>query len=111
MNVYDAAHNLARALKNSNEYITLKEKQKKAFSNPRTREILEDFRIKAMEIQRLQMEGKKITAEHRSDMMNFEKVMMEDDIIKDFFDAEMKFNQTMKDVYKILGESINMSDK
>ena len=109
MNIYDAAHNLARAIKNSNEYNDLREKHKRAFSNPKTRDILNDFRSKAMELQRTQMEGKVITEEMKNDMVRFEDVMMKEPAIKDFFNAEMKFSQTMKDIYKIIGESIDLN--
>lgn len=106
MNVYDVAHNLARAIKNSNEYKDYKEKSKKVFDNPKTREMVEDFRKKAMEIQIAQMNGKKVEEDKINQLKKLQGILVDNPVINDFFTSEMRFTQMMNDIYKIIGESI-----
>ncbi|MTI48962.1 YlbF family regulator [Sporosalibacterium faouarense] len=107
MNVYDAAHNLARALKNSNEYRDFTEKRKRVMSNPKSKEMLEDFRKKAMEVQMAQMQGQKIEQSKNDELKRLEKVLVENPAVNEFFNSEMRFSQVMNDIYKILGEAID----
>lgn len=108
MNVYDAAHNLARAIKNSDEYKEYMRNQEKVFANEKAKEMVIDFRKKAMEIQMEQMEGKEVSKEKLEQFKKLEEIVMNNPIIHEFFMAEMRFGQMMSDIYKILGESINI---
>ncbi|MCG4586055.1 YlbF family regulator, partial [Anaerosalibacter bizertensis] len=58
MNVYDEAHKLARAIKESDEYNEYFEKQKNVFSDVKNKEMIDDFREKALEVQMEQLSGK-----------------------------------------------------
>ncbi|KPU28055.1 hypothetical protein TR13x_01550 [Caloranaerobacter sp. TR13] len=108
MNVYDAAHNLARAIKNSDEYKEYLRKQEKVFANEKTREMVIDFRKKTMEVQMEQMTGKEVSQEKLEQLKKIEEIIMSNPVIREFFMAEMRFGQMMSDIYKILGESINI---
>ncbi|WP_069649449.1 YlbF family regulator [Caloranaerobacter ferrireducens] len=108
MNVYDAAHNLARAIKNSDEYKEYLRKQEKVFANEKTKEMVIDFRKKTMEIQMEQMTGKEVSKERLEQLKRLEEIIMNNPVIHEFFMAEMRFGQMMSDIYKILGESINI---
>lgn len=108
MNVYDAAHNLARAIKNSYEYKEYMRNQEKIFANEKTKEMVIDFRKKAMEIQMEQMAGKEVSKEKLEQFKKLEEIVMNNPTIHEFFVAEMRFGQMMSDIYKILGESINI---
>lgn len=108
MNVYDAAHNLARAIKDSNEYKEYIEKHRSVFSNPKTKDIIEDFRKKAMEMQMAQMSGQEIDPSKAEDMKKLEEILLANPVISEFFSSEMKFGQIMNDIYKILGDSIEI---
>ena len=111
MNIYDAAHNLAKAIKNSNEYKDYIEEHKKVFSNPKTKNMIEDFRKKAMDIQMSQMSGEEIDPSKAEEMKKLEEILMTNPMISDFFSVEMRFGQIMNDVYKILGDSIEIKSE
>ncbi len=109
MNVYDAAHNLANALRNSNEYDEFDEKRKKVMKDPKNKEMIEDFRKRAMEIQMSKMAGKEIEEEKINSFKKLEEIVMSNPTINEFFSAEMRFSQMMNDVYKILGDSMELN--
>lgn len=110
MNIYDAAHNLSRAIKNSNEYRDFVEKRKLVASNTKAKGMLEDFRSKAMELQMEQMSGKAVDQGKADELKKIELVLMDNPIIREYFNVEMRFSQVMSDVYKIIGESIDVQE-
>lgn len=108
MNIYDAAHNLARALNNSNEYQEYLKNQQRVFSNPNTKRMIADFRKKVMEVQMEQMSGQRVDERKVDEVKKLEETLMSNTAIKDYFMSEMRFSQTMNDIYKIIGESIDI---
>lgn len=108
MSVYNSAHNLARAIKNSKEYKDYYEKHKVVFQNSKTKEMVEDYRKKAMDVQMIQMSGKKVDRSKIDQLKKLEVILMENNVLKEFFMTEMKFGQMMNDVYKILGDSVEI---
>ncbi|MBW4828849.1 MAG: YlbF family regulator [Clostridiaceae bacterium] len=109
MNVYDEAHKLARAIKESNEYNEYFEKEKNVFSDVKNKEMIEDFREKALEIQMEQLSGKELDKEKIEKLQKLEQILMLNPDIKEFFIAEMKFTQLISDVYKILDDAIKLN--
>ncbi|MSS42841.1 YlbF family regulator [Anaerosalibacter bizertensis] len=108
MNVYDEAHKLARAIKESDEYNEYFEKQKNVFSDVKNREMIDDFREKALEVQMEQLSGKEVDKEKIEKLQKLEQILMLNPDIKEFFIAEMKFTQLISDVYKILDDVIKL---
>ncbi|MEY8304935.1 YlbF family regulator [Anaerosalibacter bizertensis] len=108
MNVYDEAHKLARAIKESNEYNEYLKKQKNVFSDTKNKEMIKDFREKALEIQMEQLSGKEVDKEKIDKLQKLEQILMLNPAIKEFFIAEMKFTQLISDVYKILDDVIKL---
>ncbi len=60
MNVYDYAHQMASALKNSEEYKTYKQLEMKLNGHPEVKKAMDDFRKRQFEIQSAQMMGQKV---------------------------------------------------
>lgn len=108
MNVYDEAHKLARAIKESDEYNEYFEKQKNVFSDVKNKEMIDDFREKALEVQMEQLSGKEVDKEKVEKLQKLEQILMLNPDIKEFFIAEMKFTQLISDVYKILDDVIKL---
>lgn len=109
MNVYDEAHKLARAIKESDEYNEYFEKQKNVFSDVKNKEMIDDFREKALEVQMEQLSGKEVDKEKIEKLQKLEQILMLNPDIKEFFIAEMKFTQLISDVYKILDDVIKLN--
>jgi len=108
MNVYDLAHNLARGLKNSPEYKKYQEALTKIKGNKEREEILTDIRKKQIEIQTLQMMGKEVPQEKLRELEKASEILNLHPSLKEFMDAEFQLSRIMNDIYKILGEAIDL---
>ena len=94
MNVYDTANRLAYEIKNSEEYINYKKVKEEIKGNPELKEKLEKFEKERYEVQ-IEADMQKLYAE-----------LISNDMMKKYFDAELKFNVMLADVNKIIGESV-----
>lgn len=107
MNIYDKINDLASAIKQSDElnnYIAIK---KEVYQDLEKKKQIEDFRQKQIEVQSLAMEGKEKESEAKYGVLQqMYQILMQDENIKKMFDAEVKFDILVGDMYKILGESI-----
>ena len=63
MNVYDGAHNLASAIKQSDEFKEFKKYEEQLKANPDLEKMINDFQQKSMEIQMKQMSGEELGPE------------------------------------------------
>ena len=104
-NVYDLAHNLGKSIKNSEEHRVYLENHKKVFGNSKAKEMVQNFRKMAMEIQMIQMSGKKLDKEKLEHVQNLEDILMKNPIINEYFQSEMRFSQMMNDIYKIINKA------
>jgi len=109
MNVYDYSHQLARALKNSDEYKTYKELEKSLNGNPQVKDMMEDFRKKQFEVQSAQMMGQSVEEEKIQKLQELHNTLVKDDIISKYMQAEFRLTQMMADIYKILGEAMDIN--
>ena len=105
MNVYDTANKLASEIKVSNEY--LEYKRLKEFINSSA--VLKD-KVKAFEESRYEaqievMQGKQNT-EKLGEVQKMYTELLQNQDVKKYFDAELKFNVMLTDVNRIIGESV-----
>ena len=108
INVYDQAHILAKAIKDSEEYRTYIKKRDIVYANERNKEMVEDFREKVFKIQMEQLSGKEVKQEEMEKLQKLEDVLMLNPAIKEFFTAELRFSQLVQDVNNIIGEAIDI---
>ena len=104
MNVYDEAHSLARAIKESEEYKRYETAKNAVNANPELAGMIKDFQGKQFEMQAKQMMGEELGDELKDTIQNLYGVMMRDPLAADYMQCEMRFQMMMSDVYKILGE-------
>ncbi|MDK2918523.1 MAG: hypothetical protein PWQ37_1256 [Candidatus Petromonas sp.] len=104
MNVYDSAHQLAKAIKDSKEYKEYKKLDLEISKSPELKEMITDFRKRQFELQSAQIMGKKPEEEKLKKVQELFQIINKDPKAKDYFEAEMRLNQMMADVSKILGE-------
>ena len=106
MNIYDTANNLAREIKDSNEYKQYAKIKKSISENKDKKSKLEEFEKIRYSTQLEAMQGK---TQDENVMKNLQETYMkliEDEEIKEYFDAEMKFNVMIADVNKIIAEAV-----
>ena len=108
MNVYDHAHALARALKESNEFKNYMEIKAKVSENEELSASLNDFQEKQIQLQAQQMFGQEGDASMGEQIQNLAGILMKDPLAARYMQAEMAFTMMFSDVYKILQEAIRM---
>ncbi|MDD4389471.1 MAG: YlbF family regulator [Eubacteriales bacterium] len=107
MNVYNEAHNLAKAIKECDELKQYLELKKQIDTNEDLSKAIADFQSKQMEYQLAQMSGKEPDDEMTNSIQELYGILMRDPKAAEYMQAEMSFSVMMNDVYKILGEAIS----
>ncbi|MGN0710731.1 MAG: YlbF family regulator [Anaerovoracaceae bacterium] len=109
MNVYDAARNLANAIKDSDELKQYEAAKASVSQNSELTQMLNDFQEKQMEIQTKQMMGQQVDADFMAQVQKLYGIMMADPLAAQYLQAEVRFSLMLNDVYKILGETIKIA--
>lgn len=110
MNVYDQSHNLAQAIKESEEFKQYDALKKQVEANPELSQMLKDFQTKQFEAQAKQMMGEQLGPEYMAQVQQLYSIMMRNPLAMQYLEAQMRFSIMMNDVYKIIGEAIGMGD-
>ena len=106
MNVYDEVNNLARAIKESKEYLEYKEIKTELFVDPGLKKQVDEFEKIRYEEQLLALQGEKQSEEKMKKLQELYEILVKNPKIKDYFDKEVRFNVMIADVNKIIGEAI-----
>lgn len=110
MNVYDQAHQLAAAIKESEEFKQYDSKKKLMDEKPELGKMIKDFHEKSMEIQIKQMSGEQPDSADLENIQKLYQIVAMDPLAAGYIDSEMRFSLMMKDVYEIIGEAIGQAD-
>lgn len=110
MNVYDAARALATEIKNSEELKQYEALKVEVSQNSELTEMLNDFQAKQMEMQTKQMLGQELDEGFTAQVQELYGVMMQDPLAAQYLQTELRFSLMMNDVYKILGDVINVGN-
>ena len=111
MNVYDNAHSLARAIKESSEYKDYARLKAEVSVNAELSEMLNDFQQKQYSLQAQQMMGQDITPDMLSQVQELLQIIMRDPQAARYVQSEMVFSKMIADVYGILGEVIKFDNE
>lgn len=106
MNVYDHAHSLARALKESNEYKNYMEIKAKVSENDELSASINDFQQKQFQLQAQQMMGVEGDASMMEQIQSLAQILMKDPLAAQYIQAEVTFTMMFADIYKILQEAV-----
>lgn len=107
MNVYDKAHELAKAVRQSQEFKEFKKAAEKLEEDKKAKEMLEDFRKKQWEIQSEKLAGKDVKEKEVQLQKLYEVLSYNQDIV-DYLQAEARFYTLMSDISNILGRAIEL---
>jgi cell fate (sporulation/competence/biofilm development) regulator YlbF (YheA/YmcA/DUF963 family) len=111
MNIYDSAHQLARTIKNSNEYKEFKKHMKEVKKDKKASKLLEDLRNKQLELQRSQVLGEQIDQNKINKLEELYKIASSNPKLSYYLQSELRFMQTMEDINKILAEAVEVDYK
>ncbi|HWR55656.1 MAG TPA: YlbF family regulator [Negativicutes bacterium] len=106
MNPYDKAHELAKLLKESPEFQNFVRLQKLAEQNPQAKSLLQEFYKKQWEVQQDAVRGI-LSREKQEQLAHMYNYLQNQESLKEFFAAEMKFGRLITDIQGILAEAIS----
>ncbi len=106
MNTYDAAHNLAKAIRECDEYKNYQKLMKNAKDDSELKEILEKVAEFQKEVAKNQQDGKEYTDTEKLELSKKFDKYLENPKVKKFIEAEMNFERLMSDINKIVVEPI-----
>ncbi|MBR0374838.1 MAG: YlbF family regulator [Mogibacterium sp.] len=108
MNVYEEAHNLARAIKESNEFKDFEQKQLAAQDDPDTLSMIREMQSIQLQAQSLQIAGQQPDAEMMQRIQSLYTMVMTKPKAAEYLQAEARFSIMIKDVFEILSDVINI---
>lgn len=106
MNVYDTANQLAKEIKESEEYITYKTAKEAINLNYELKQQIDEFEQARYEAQIIAIQTGKDNEEKLKHVQELYGKLIQNQEASKYFDAEMKFNIMIADVNKIIGEAI-----
>ncbi|MBW6463340.1 MAG: YlbF family regulator [Dethiobacteria bacterium] len=105
MNPHDAAHALAKSLRESADFKELKGAQAELKTDQSARSMLLDFRNEQLEVQKQQLSGVKIAPEQEEKLEKLYEVINMNNTIKRFLQAEYRVAVLLRDIHKIIGDA------
>lgn len=106
MYVYDKVNELAKAIKESREYLEYKDLKKVISQDLNLKDKVDEFEKIRYEEQLLAVQGEKTSAEKMQKLQELYEILVKEPKVKEYFDAEVRFNLMIADVNKIIGEAI-----
>lgn len=104
-NPYDVAYQLAKALKESAEYKNFSSASESLKETPDTLKQVRDFFQKQLEAEFKMMSGGTLTDEEKQALEKLYHLIQLNPEGKAFLENQMKFQQMMSDIMKIINES------
>lgn len=106
MNVYDTANRLASELKNSPEYLGYKKLKEEVRQNQEVKDKLAEFEKARYEVQLEALKGEEQEKNKLEETQKIYAELVQNDLARRYFEAELKFNVLLADVNKIIAESV-----
>lgn len=104
--VYDKANELAKLLKESNEFREYKTTKEKAFENDTTASLIKEYHKLQLAAQAAMVSGKKDETMQR--LQKIGELLQLNQDASAFLFAEYRLNRVVSDIYKIIAEAIDV---
>lgn len=106
MNLYDYAHSLVKAIKESPEYKKFKMAQDKLQTDSIAKKMLADLRKTQWNMQKQKLSGLEVAPEQEAQLSRLLEVINLNLIVKEYLEAEYRFSILLTDIQKIIGEAM-----
>ena len=106
MNIYDTANKLAAELKQTDEYKAYKNSKQQIESNAEVKSKIDEFDKLRVETQKAMLKGEANANELSVKLQNLYTELYQNEIAKNYLEAEMRFSVMVTDVNKIISEAI-----
>jgi cell fate (sporulation/competence/biofilm development) regulator YlbF (YheA/YmcA/DUF963 family) len=110
MNVYDRAHELAKALSMSQEYRDLKKAKDEAEANVTNKKMIQDISEKKLELQSAQLMGQELDPEKVKHFESLLEIVKVNPAVSNYLNTEYRFQVMMADIQKIIVEAVGLGD-
>ncbi len=108
MNVYEEAHDLARAIKESNEFKEFDALRKEVEQDEQLSAMLKDFQMKQLQLQTQQMSGEETDPSIMGQIQSLYAMLAAKPQAAQYLQAQARFSIMMKDVTEILADAMNL---
>ena len=106
MNVYDEAHNLAKAIKESNEFKEFDRIRKDVDADKETSDMLKELTELQMQMQAAQLTGQQPDKDMFARFQSLNTMAMTKPLAMQYMQAQFALATMMNDVFGIVGEAI-----
>lgn len=106
MNVYDTVNKLAQEIKDSEEFKNYKKYKELVKANSEVSEKIKKFETLRYEVQISAMQGLETNKDKEKELQEIYAELLTKENVKEYFDAEFKFNILLADVNKIIGDAV-----
>ena len=106
MNVYDTVNKLAQEIKNSEEFRSYKKYKELVKNNSEINEKIKKFETLRYEVQISSMQGLESNKDKEKELQEIYTELLTKENVKEYFEAEFKFNILLADVNKIIGDAV-----
>lgn len=108
MNVYEEAHRLTQAIRESEEYKQYQAAKEKLKANPELEKNLNDFKAQQISLQAGQMMGQQMDQGAMAHIQSLYGILLKDPLAAEYLQCEMRFSLMINDVFQILGEVVDL---
>lgn len=108
MNVYNEAHNLSAAIKESMEYKEFIRLRKETEQDEQLSQMLKDLQELQFAIQAAQFTGENVDETKMSQFQSIYTMLAAKPLAAEYMQAEVRFSMMIKDVFDILGDAVNI---
>lgn len=106
MNIYDTANRLASEIKQTDEYKAYKNSKQQIESNAEVKSKIDEFDKLRVEAQKAMLKGEPNANELSVKLQNLYTELYQNEIAKNYLEAEMRFSVMVTDINKIISEAI-----
>ena len=106
MNVYDEAHSLAKAIRQSNEFREFDRIRKEVDNDKECSEMLKELTELQVQLQTAQLTGQQPDKDTFARFQSLSTMVMTKPLAAQYMQAQMAIATMMNDVFGIVGESI-----
>lgn len=106
MNIYDTANRLASEIKQTDEYKAYKNLKQQIESNVVVKSKIDEFDKLRVEAQKAMLKGEANANELNVKLQNLYTELYQNEIAKNYLEAEMRFSVMVTDINKIISEAI-----
>ncbi len=104
MNPYDRAHELARAIRESEPFRAMRSAKVKIDPDSQAKRMLTDFHIKQFEFESKRLMGQEPTAAEQESLQKLYEILQLHNSVRDYLLGEYQLGVLMQDVQKILSD-------